>query len=268
VRWTRGQVYGFSLGPGQLAVALANGALQIQPLDLAVSDGRVRLSPLVRIAPEPAELHVEPGRVVENVRINRRMCDSFLQYIAPALAGVATAEGRFSIELGACRIPLDAPEQGELTGRMIVHSVTIGPGPLIYELAVLLGRASPAKLTRESVIPFRLAGGRVYHSGLELVFPDLTIRTNGSVGLDQTLELMAEMPIPPKWRGKHELLDSALRDQVIRVPIRGTLSKPQLDRKTIEQLSQRFLENAARNVLQDGLNRGLQQLFGTPSGVR
>jgi len=151
---------------------------------------------------------------------------------------------------------------------MIVHSVNIGPGPMIYELAVLLGRASPAKLTRESVISFRLAGGRVYHSGLELVFPDLTIRTHGSVGLDQSLELMAEMPVPPKWRGKHELLDSALRDQIIRVPIGGTLSRPRLDRKTLDQLSQRFLENAARNVLQDGLNRGLQQLFGPQPGVR
>lgn len=268
VRWTRGQVYGFSVGPGELAAGLSSGVLQIQPCDLAVSDGRVRLSPTVRLAPEPAELHVEPGRVVENVRINRQMCDSFLQYIAPALAGVATAEGRFSIELGACRVPLANPEQAELTGRMIVHSVTIGPGPMIYELAVLLGRASPAKLTRESVIPFRLAGGRVYHSGLELVFPDLTIRTQGSVGLDQSLELMAEMPVPPKWRGKNDLLDSALRDQIIRVPIGGTLSKPQLDRKTLDQLSQRFLENAARNVLQDGLNRGLQQLFGTQPQLR
>jgi len=268
VRWTRGQVYGFSVGPGELAASLSGGVLQVQPLDLAVSDGRVRLAPLVRIAPEPAELHVQPGRVVEGVRINRRMCDSFLQYIAPALAGVATAQGRFSIELDACRIPLANPEQGELAGRMIVHSVRVGPGPMIYELAVLLGRAAPANLTRESVIPFRLAGGRVYHSGLELVFPDLTIRTHGSVGLDQSLELMAEMPVPPKWRGKHELLDSALRDQIIRVPIGGTLSKPRLDRKTLEQLSQRFLENAARNVLQDGLNRGLQQLFGPQPGVR
>ena len=268
VQWTRGQVYGFSVGPGELVASLSGGVLQVQPLDLAVSDGRVRLAPLVRIAPEPAELHVQPGRVVEGVRINRRMCDSFLQYIAPALAGVATAQGRFSIELDACRIPLGNPEQGELTGRMIVHSVHVGPGPMIYELAVLMGRAAPAKLTRESVIPFRLAGGRVYHSGLELVFPDLTIRTYGSVGLDQSLELMAEMPIPPKWRGKNELLDSALRDQLIRVPIGGTLSQPRLDRKTLDQLSQRFLENATRNVLQDGLNRGLQQLFGPQPGVR
>ena len=50
---------------------------------------------------------------------------------APPLAGVATAEGTFSIELDECRIPLDAPERGDLTGRMTVHAVSIGPGPLI-----------------------------------------------------------------------------------------------------------------------------------------
>ena len=61
------------------------------------------------------------------------------------------------------------------------------------------------------------------------------------------------------------MLDLALQDQMIRVPIAGTLSKPKIDGKTLERLSQQFLESAARNVLQrglnEGINRGLEELF-------
>ncbi|NQT13020.1 MAG: hypothetical protein HQ582_09750 [Planctomycetes bacterium] len=262
--WTEAELYGFLVGPAEVRARLSGGTLQIEPLDVNLSEGRLRLASQVRLAPEPMELYVERGRVAEQVRINPRMCAGALQYIAPVLAGIATAEGRFSIELDRCRIPLSDPAQGKLVGRMIIHSAQIGPGPLIQELAVLLGRASPGELRRESVISFRLANGRVHHRDLELVFPDLTIRTHGSVGLDQSMAIIAEMPIPPKWRGGHELVGSALRDQTIRVPIGGTLTKPKIDRKVLESLSQQFLENAARNVLEDGLNRGLQQLFGPP----
>ena len=73
------------------------------------------------------------------------MAASGLQYIVPALAGIATAEGRFSIELEGCRIPIDAPARGELAGRMIVHSVQIGPGHL---LQAYLSRFSIAKLSK------------------------------------------------------------------------------------------------------------------------
>ena len=262
--WTRAEVYGFQVGPGELAARLSGGVLQIQPLDLAVSEGQMRLASQVRLAPEPKELYIESGRVADRVRINPRMCANALMYIAPVLAGVATAEGRFSIELDGCRIPLADPTQSELAGRMIIHSAQIGPGPLVGELAVLLGHASPAELAGESVISFRMVDGRVYHRDLELVFPDLVIRTHGSVGLDQSLDIVAEMPVPPKWRGSHELVDSALRDQLIRVPIGGTLTRPRLDRKTLEMLSQQFLDNAVRNVVEEGLNRGLERLFAPP----
>lgn len=262
--WTRAEVYGFQVGPGELAARLSGGVVQIRPLDLTVSEGQMRLASQVRLAPEPMELYVASGRVADSVRINPRMCASALMYVAPVLAGVATAEGRFSIELDNCRIPLADPTQGEVAGRMIIHSAQIGPGPLVQELAVLLGRASPAELTRESAISFRMVDGRVYHRDLELVFPDLVIRTHGSVGLDQSLDIMAEMPIPPKWRGSHRLVDSALRDQLIRVPIGGTLTKPRLDRRTLESLTQQFLDNAVRNVVEEGLNRGLERLLAPP----
>jgi len=207
------------------------------------------------------ELTLPSGPLVEQVQITPAMCASLLKFVAPVLAGVTTAQGSFSVELDGCRVPLDHPATAELAGRLTVHSVQVGPGPLVRELAVLLGRESPATLRRESQVQFRMVDGRVYHQGMELEFPELTIRTYGSVGLDQTLAVMAEMPVPPKWLG-NKALNSVLRGQTIRLPIGGTLSHPRIDRQELNRLSRQFIRNAATNLLQDELGRQLDRMFG------
>ena len=106
--------------------------------------------------------------------------------------------------------------------------------------------------------------GRVHHEGLELVFPELTVRTHGWVGLDQTMSLVAEMPIPPKWLAGHRLLDSALRNQILKVPIRGTLNRPQIDHATLKRYNESLIRKATQNVLEGELNRHLDRLLKPP----
>ena len=109
---------------------------------------------------------------------------------------------------------------------------------------------------------FRMKDRRIYHDGLELMFPDLTIRTSGSVGLDQTMDITAEMPVPPKWLGGNAVAIRAIGNQTIRLPLRGKLDKPELDRAALQQASAQFAGKAAGSVLESGLNQGLNKLFG------
>jgi len=259
--WSGAYVYGCQVGPGELAARLGGGVVQFAPLDLSLSEGRLVARPRLRLAPSPAVLEIEPGQVMRQVRINPDMCAQGLQYVAPILAGVATAEGRFSIDLDQCHIRLDDPAQSVLAGRLTVHSVEVGPGALVRELAVVLNRESPAKLQRESVIRFQMADGRVYHEGLELVFPELTVRTHGWVGVDQTMSLVAQMPFPPKWLAGNRVLDSALANQTLQVPIRGTLGQPQIDHRKLEEYNKVLLRKATQNALEGELNRQLNRLF-------
>ena len=269
-RWARANLYGFQMGPGSLNATLSGNLLQVKSPELEVSEGQVWIDAQLRNlqsgSQSAAELHIPPGRLAQQIRINPQMCESALQYVAPVLAGVTSAEGRFSIELDGGRIPLANPHEGDLAGRMTVGSIQVGPGPLVRELALVLGYESPAKIARDSVISFRMVDGRVYHRDLELVFPDLTIRTHGSVGIgpaDRSLAIMAEMPIPPKLLGHHASLDTALRNQTIRLPIGGTLDNPRIDSRELDRLTQRFMEGAVQNLIEDELTKGLQSLFGT-----
>jgi translocation and assembly module TamB len=263
--WNWADIYGFQTGPGELQATFARGVLEVKPLALAVNEGQVQLAPRLHIAPGPVEFTLQPGRVVQQVRIHPLMCAHGLEYVAPVLAGIATAEGVFSIELDGCRIPIDAPGRGDLSGRLIVHDVRVGPGHLIQELAQLLGRANQVQITRQSVVPFRMVDGRIYHRDLELVFPEVTIRTYGSVGVeDQTLSMMAEMPVPARWQA-NPALGAALKNQVIQIPIAGTLRQPRLDRRAFDQLARQFMQNATQNVLEDQLNKQLERLIKPPA---
>ena len=134
---------------------------------------------------------------------------------------------------------------------------------MVRQLASLLTRLEPVRIKPESVIPFRMVGGRIYHQQLDLHFSDLTIRTCGSVGLDdQSLALMVEMPIPPKWVANMPVAAS-LGNQVLRVPITGTLQRPRLDREELAKASRQLLGHAARDLLKAEVGRHLDQLLPT-----
>lgn len=260
--WQQAYVYGFRMGPGELKLSLQNGTLQLAPTSLPVSQGQVNLSAQLKLSPGPMQLDVAPGPLVQQVRIDPDMCAYGLQYVAPVLAGVTSAQGRFSIDIDECQIPLDDPAAGKLKGRFTVHSVEIGPGPMIRELtAVLLPRAAPAKLKHESVITFEMANRRIYHRGLELEFPELTIRTNGSVGLDKSIDIVAEMPVPPAWL-RDPRLAAAARGQTIVLPINGTLDRPQIDRRRLAEYTARFARQATQKAIESEVGNQLNRLFG------
>jgi len=226
----------------------------------------------VRFVPGTPTLTHPKEKLATRVSITREMCAGGLKYIAPVLAGVTSAEGQFSIELDKCEIPLDDPTQGEVAGRFMVHSIEIGPGMLVKELAAVLGRAGYARLEDESTIPFRMADGRVHHQNLGLVFPEFTIRSAGSVGFDQSLDLRVEVPVPTQWmsnlntQGRPLLgvLEKSLEGQTIQVAVGGTLQQPRLDRARLQRQNRQFIERATRNVIRDQIDRGLQDLFAPP----
>ena len=266
LQWESAVIYGFPIGRGELKAKLADGVLTTDPIDVEVSGGRMSLAPCVKLAPA-AELTMPAGKLAEQIQITPGMCASAMKYAMPILADVAEARGSFSIQLDGCRIPLADPAKGDIAGKLLIHSIDVAPGPMIRELAVLMGRAAPGKLRQESVVPFRMVEGRVYHQGLELIFPDITIRTQGSVGLDQTLSMVIETPVPPKWIEAmgNTPVANALRNQVLQIPLGGTLSKPTLDRKVIDNLNQQMIRNTARDVIEDQLGKQLDRLFTPPS---
>lgn len=236
--WNGAVAYGFRIGPGRTRVELREGLVRFSPLSVSVNEGKLAAEPWFDLRGDTATFHLAGGTRLSQVRITPEMANGALKYVAPLLEGATKAQGRFSLELSGCSLPMAAPEQGEVAGRMTVHAVDIGPGPTLQAVlkvvnVVRTASGQPAltwetaQLRRESVVQFRMVDGSVYHDGLELDFDDLTVRTRGRVGLDGSLNLAATIA-SPRLPGSR-----TGRPGEIIVPIRGQLGQPELDLKIL-----------------------------------
>lgn len=273
--WQNAQVYSLPIGKGRLQATLADGMLQTVPLKLAVGGGELTLNPQVVFAPSPQRLIFPPGPLATDVRVSPEMSERMLKYIAPILAGAAQAEGVFSVQLEGARVPLADYRQADVTGRLEVHRLNVLPGPMVQQLVMLvkqieaiakrrqLPMANAAKnvLTIDNrTVDFRMVNGRVYHRGLEFQIDNVPVRSSGSVGLDQTLDITFEVPVLDKWVEREQALQP-LAGQVLPIRVVGTFQRPKIDQRVVADLSQRMFQGAAQRVIGDEINRQLDKLL-------
>jgi hypothetical protein len=257
VQWNGGEVYGFNLHQTEVQGSLLAGVLQTTPIDAAIGTGKIHLAPKILLTSSPKELRLPAGRIVDHVPLNGALCDSMLQYVAPATAGVSSVQGSFSVDLDdECRIPLgkDALKKSVISGRVVFHSLALGSSPLLHEMATFQTRESGAQCRNETVVAFQLKDGVVSHKGLELSFPEITIRTHGSVNLEnKKIDLVIEMPPPSVWL-KDPMVARTIGNQTISIPIRGTLTSPQLDQTVLKEAMNQFGHKAVSNMVESGIN--------------
>jgi hypothetical protein len=275
--WSGANVYGLPIGPGRLSANLGDGMIRVEPLSPAVGEGRLTAAPQIRFDPEPAELTMPPGPVITNVRISPEVSEAMLKYVAPVLAGATQSEGQFSLQLDGTRVPLADTKRADAAGKLSVHQVRVVPGAMARELIgvaqqveTLARRRDPAALAnrppvtllniKDQQVNFRVVEGRVHHQNMEFQVGDITMRSQGSVGFDQTVQLTLHVPIQDAWIAKEPLL-SGLKGQSLQVPVSGTLTRPQLDKNAIASLSQQLLQGAAQQAIGGELNKALDKLF-------
>lgn len=217
-------------------------------------------------------LELEAGRVLDHVQASPELCDAWLKFAMPVLAEVTQVAGEFSVDVQALQIPLERLAAGQASGTISVHSFELGPGPLVRQflpaietLRGLSGRSEAApleriSLARDSQVTFRLVDGRVYHEGLRLQFPQLAIETHGSVGLDESLAMVAEITLADTLLGKGPL-GRALKSRPIQLPISGTLRKPKVDLAQLRGLGRQRVRETARELIGNELERGLDRLL-------
>ena len=276
--WSSAGVYGLPLGGGKLSGSLRNGQLQIAPLDIAVGEGRFTAAPSVRLTPGAQQLVLPQGPLVTDVAISPEVSETMLKYVAPILAGATRAEGKFSIDLDQAEVPFGQPERSRVQGHLMTHRLSVSPGPMMNQLIALVkqvealskGRQFLQAATRpsnksfltmtEQQVDFQVVEGRVYHRNLEFLIDDAPVRSYGSVGFDQTLALVIEVPIQDKWIESEPAL-RGFAGQSLKLPIYGSFDKPRIDERAVADLSRQLLQGAATQAIGDELNRQFEKLF-------
>jgi hypothetical protein len=278
VGWTEMNVYGLQVGPGEINGKLADGLIRTNAIDVAISQGRFTLIPVMRVSPGPAELFLSRGPLLSNVHLSPEICARGLKFIAPVLAETTVATGTFSVSLDGGRVPLADIKTSDLSGKMAIRGqVNAGPVAreflvLVNELTSILRKGSLVPNTEDpgalvsvdsSEIEFRMVDRRIYHRGLKFNAGAVPITTHGSVGFDETIALVAEVPIQATFLGRDLSLGS-LEGRTVQIPIGGTLARPKLDRGGMQQLIGQSIENATRGALLDQVNRQFERLLPVP----
>ncbi len=274
--WEAAQVGGVPIEGGEMPLRLLDGHLAFGPFDIGAAGGRLRGGPWLRLVPGPMELVVPPGRIADRVDLSNQFCDRWIRWIAPLIAQSTKTSGRVSIDAAGARVPLADPLGGEFAGQVHFDRLEVTPGPPAQALVTLIGRLQglldPRFAIGDKVVLMRvrpdpvrvmLSQRRIWHDGFVMDAGQLFVKTKGSVGADGTLAMTAEVAFRGDIVGQTPVVAALLRTPVV-IPLRGTVNRPQFDAAAIDQIVARIVENTAQAVIGDGLNRGLEALFGNP----
>ncbi|HEY2759967.1 MAG TPA: hypothetical protein VGI75_04470, partial [Pirellulales bacterium] len=278
--WSQANMYGLQIGALDLSSHMENGVLVMKSIDTTIgegqSTGRLTCAPSIRFSPGPAQLVVGKGTVLSNLPITDELADSWIKFIFPMIAEATRTEGTISLDLDAAQVPLSDPKKADLGGRLTVQSMSVVPGPLFRPFAIIgqqleaivKGKILPNDLTGEPAllkindqkVDFHLVDGRVYHQGLSMQVGEVTIRTRGWVGLDETVNIVAEIPIKDQWKEQRNGPFAGMKDDVIQIPIQGNLHDPKFDMRVLTELA----ANIPRAAIENVINKGLDRLFTPP----
>ena len=247
---------------GSLRVTIEDGTVLVRTKDLDVPQEFVTgLNVTVDYLQDAGKrtVMVAPGRPIERAQLTPEMCNLGIKYVVPVLADVTWVKGAMSLELDECQIPLDAPQDAYVVGRLEIEAVESGlQKGIADQVMAIVSRLDLArvpesvKLAQNSIVEFHVADGRVEHRdlafGLPEINPDLVITTNGTVGMDSSLDLVATLPPIGEWLGDG-LIGQAMRSQRLSLPVTGTLDDPQVSVDGHQQIVGSLL-----NQLVPGLN--------------
>jgi hypothetical protein len=199
----------------------AEWQVELEATDVAIEGGVQRLVrslfPLTASARAPVE-----GRFQGNFQL--RGSGKTWEHIKPTLRGNGT------VRLTALHVP---------------------PGTLVTMLAQWAGREDTTLALNDAGAQFDIAGGWIRFQRLSARGDEVRYDLQGRVSLDGKLELtMDAMPLLERYGGKTHREVSRYLDE-IRVPIRGTVSRPRPKLPRVQDL----LAGVSKGVVEDALER-------------
>ncbi len=257
-------IYGMKFGPTDLVVRARGGKLSVDPIETTVNDGRLHLEPLIRNNDsEPLAILLDPGSTLTGAKVNDEVSRRVLSFAVPVLDNATSVRGQVSATIDKAVFPIgDLGETANpgptIEGAIVFQDVEFLPGPLLDGLFALTGKPDRPALKLNQPVALKIADRRVYQRGLAIPIGNLTrFELEGSVGFDRSLDLIAGMPILPTMLADRPLLGAIAADARIRVPIRGTLQKPEIDREAFKI----GMNDLGRSLLERGGLQGAVGLF-------
>lgn len=277
--WGSADVLGIPLGKKMLEPTLKNGQVNIPLAVFSAGDGKMRLMGEVDFKPADTTFRLPgPHTLLADIKITPELSKELLSRINPIFFHVTEAEGTVHLTTKDIVMPFGETMETASTGRgkLDLEDAAIRPAGMVTDLLVMGNVMNDRGLTDVQLTggDFIIKNGRISYDNFTMIFAKaFDLIFSGSVGFDDTLDLVVSIPIRPEVLrqfgvsgpvGEYAELLSGTR---IKVPIVGTRENPKLDKSAVDtdSLIKGIAEGATKKATEEvGKEAGrlLQGLLG------
>ncbi len=251
---------GLDLSALNIPVYMEKGVLHLD-FTGQVNGGTIDLAPELALTSTPAVLTVpRNSRILTNVRLQRSLV-RLLGRVHPLFGLLATPSGLLDVRLNSFSWPL-VHQGGRKAAFSVVFDVSrvrLNSSPLLREVLSGFGREDDRLRLGDKEMTCYGNNGRITCSPVHILVAGSEMVLTGSVGLDQSLQYILQVPLTPGLVGKEAY--RILKGTMVRVPIRGTIGHPAFDRNMVAGTVRDLLQHAAGRVINQQLEKVLPGLL-------
>ena len=249
IRVPRVKAYGM-LATNVVTTMQAEGGLVHLALDTAVNEGRVVMDPVLDVTGEEAFLIIpDDSHVIQNVVLTDEMATELLGLVHPLLRGSTVLGGIVNLTLETCRIPLSETgvKGADLRGSFLLRDLELEARDALARVMETARLRSQRVKVDEQRIAFYVQEGRIHPTPLEFSVSGYALSLAGSVGLDSSLDYKVAVPVSSELVGReaYRLLDG----QTLALPIRGTVTRPEIARDAFARAVGEMAKEAATDAV-------------------
>lgn len=246
---------GLNFGPTATVLEVQKGLLTLAPFSTTVNEGQFNFGCGADFKKEPTLLETpSPMQIAKDVQINNEMAAMLLKYLNPIFADAVNVTGLASFDCERLAIPLGgAPKKSlQVIGTISVDELRLSASELLSTLLSVGGVALGEQKLRLHPTRFMLWDGYLRYDDMQIDVGDNPFNFKGVTGLDGSLNMTAALPYTLDGRTIRVGQEDA-PDRII-VPLKGTISKPEVD-------VGKLLESQLRQRLEDEVQKGLERLL-------
>ncbi len=245
----------------EIPVTLADG-IGHADISASINEGTLLLEPRLDLISSPPLLTLpENSHVIDKMGITREMANQLLARIHPLFKGASDMSGEFDLDLANFNWPIGKENLNDIAfnGQMEFHQVRLKTSALIESLLDVMKVEDKELDLNERTIEFVCADGRIMTNALKTDLGDSELMISGSLGLDGTIDYLAQIPVTKQLVGG-DLYD-ILEGTTINVPIGGTLSEPDISSRTVERAVGDLVKQAGQKKIEEAATDLLKKLF-------
>ncbi|MGD9873131.1 MAG: DUF748 domain-containing protein [Kiritimatiellia bacterium] len=255
------KAFGLEVSSLNIPVKLADGQAIID-ITAGVNGGQLAAHPVIDFNAEtPAIVLQNPTNLLTGVQLTDELSNELLAKIHPLFRGSSEVTGILSLGMQEFYWPLDPAlrPQARFNGTVRFQGLRMATHGLLEKMLEAMKVRERNAEFGDRTMEFRCENDRVTCSPFTFKVDHHDVTLTGSMGLDQTLDYVAEIPLTRELVGD----DAAqyLEGTTVRMPIRGTASKPELNVNVLSEAAGDLIKQAAKKALQEEAGKLLEGLF-------